>query len=361
MRETINGNLTASQLLSPTTVIDGGYGVTYEHGTLDTGWNAVPISAGVLTDEVLPRGRLRHALAARLAQHVPWTHTTLKAWYRFYLDDGACARTRSSSPLPVHRPWLYVRGGYRYHHQTGVDFFTTGWRTKFTSPRRAPPTRISRRSRGAGVGVQLATVRGRGRRRSASWSLGAELMRYWRTNDLRITRSRSGSEGSCEARFGAPATLALLAACLPTTPSPRAGCRARPPRRRGWRRPGGGCVPAADALPRQAGRARLLGRVVRRRRKRAVPQLVRLADGFAANGLVVVGVDAGDADRRRDPLRARARHHLPDRDGPRSRVRDRLGASELPMLVVIDRTGTIVHRSRHLDEDTLGAIRRVLE
>jgi thiol-disulfide isomerase/thioredoxin len=95
--------------------------------------------------------------------------------------------------------------------------------------------------------------------------------------------------------------------------------------------------------------------------RKMVPQLVRLADGFAASGLVVVGVDAGEPI---DDARRYARElgiTYPIAMDPELAYSDRLGASELPMLLVIDRTGAIVHRSRRLDEDTLGAIRRVLE
>lgn len=92
-----------------------------------------------------------------------------------------------------------------------------------------------------------------------------------------------------------------------------------------------------------------------------VPQLARLAEAFAANGLVVVGVDAGE---RVDEARRYARElgiTYPIAFDPDLAYSDRVGASDLPVLLVIDRTGAIVHRSRHLDEDTLGAIRRVLQ
>jgi Protein of unknown function (DUF3570) len=187
-RETVNANVTASQLLSPTTVIDGGYGVTYQHGTLNTGWNSVPISGGTLTNEVLPRDRVRHAVTARLAQHVPWTHSTLKAWYRFYLDDfGLRAHSIELAAYQYLVPWLYVRGSYRYHHQTGVDFFTTMLAPKFDLL--APRTADSDLAPFAAHewSVQLAIVRARAPAALGRWSLGAEVMRYWRTNDLQIT------------------------------------------------------------------------------------------------------------------------------------------------------------------------------
>ena len=95
--------------------------------------------------------------------------------------------------------------------------------------------------------------------------------------------------------------------------------------------------------------------------KTMVPQLVRLADGFAAQGLVVVGVDVGEkiADA------TRYAHDLgityPIAFDPDLAYSDRVGAAELPLLLVIDRTGVIVHRSRHLDDAALAAIRKVLQ
>ena len=185
-RETANGNLALTQLLSPTTVLDLGYGATYQHGTMDIGWNAVPRADGMLTDEVLPRDRLRHAWSVRIAQHVPQTRSTAKAWYRYYLDDwGARAHTIELALYQYLVDWLYVRGGYRFHHQTGVDFFTTELATTAdmmaarTSDSDLAPLEAHEWS------LELGTVHGRGPLRA--WSVSAEVLRYDRTNDLSIT------------------------------------------------------------------------------------------------------------------------------------------------------------------------------
>jgi len=186
-RETLNANVSASQLLSPTTVVDGSYGVTYQHGTLRTGWNAVPTTDGLLTDEVLPRGRVRQALSARLAQFVPATRTALKAWYRLYHDGfGIDAHTIEASAYQYVASWIYVRGSYRFHHQDGADFFTTAIAKPFddmttlrTADSDLAPFDAHEWS------VSATTVRGRGPWKL--WSFSAELMRYTRSNDLRIT------------------------------------------------------------------------------------------------------------------------------------------------------------------------------
>ena len=187
-KETFNANVSGSQLLSPTTVLDGAYGVTFQHGTLHTGWNAVPVANGALADEVLPTDRLRHALSVRISQHVPATRSTLKLWYRAYLDDfGIAAHSVELAAYQYIVPWLYARGSYRYHHQTGADFFTTQIAMGYdfaalrTSDSDLAPFSANEWS------LQLAMVRDRAPDAVRGWSLGAEVMRYWRSNDLQIT------------------------------------------------------------------------------------------------------------------------------------------------------------------------------
>src|SRR5262245_17781020 len=125
-RQAVNANVTASQLLSPTTVLDGSYGITYQHGRLDNGGNSVPVEGGLLADERLPRDRVRNVLTARLAQHVPLTTSTIKAAYRAYADNfGVVAHSVELAGYQYVTAWLFVRASYRYHHQSGAYFFTT--------------------------------------------------------------------------------------------------------------------------------------------------------------------------------------------------------------------------------------------
>jgi thiol-disulfide isomerase/thioredoxin len=94
--------------------------------------------------------------------------------------------------------------------------------------------------------------------------------------------------------------------------------------------------------------------------KRTVPQVQRLANAFAAEGLVVVGVNAGE---QAAVATAHARDFgisYPIALDPELELSDRLGAGSLPMLLVIDRDGTIVHRAKHVDPQTLGVIRGLL-
>lgn len=91
-----------------------------------------------------------------------------------------------------------------------------------------------------------------------------------------------------------------------------------------------------------------------------VPQLRRVAAAFAAQGLVVVGINAGE-----DAATARAAARelgitYPILLDENLELSDRLGASQLPALLVVDADGTIVHRARKVDAATLAAIRRSL-
>lgn len=124
-RETLNANLGVSQIVSPTTRVDAGYGVTVQVGTLQTTWNSVPLMGGGRVGELFPHRRVRHAFTAGVAQIVPPTGTTGRASYRFYVDDfGLSAHTLQLWLYQRLGPWLSVRAGYRYHTQSGVDFYT---------------------------------------------------------------------------------------------------------------------------------------------------------------------------------------------------------------------------------------------
>jgi hypothetical protein len=184
-RATTNLSLAGSQLLSPTTVLDGSYGVTYQDGTLETGWNSVPLANGDLTEEELPTGRVRHAFTAGVAQHVPRTRSTVKARYRFYVDDfGLQAHTIKATVYQYISGWLYVSGAYRFHDQSGVDFFTTSLAM--------PVDPLAFRTADSDLADMSAheltfavtTLRGRGP--LGKWFGSAEVMHYDRTNDLRI-------------------------------------------------------------------------------------------------------------------------------------------------------------------------------
>ncbi|HET7539265.1 MAG TPA: DUF3570 domain-containing protein, partial [Polyangiaceae bacterium] len=126
-RTALNGNLSFLQLLSPTTVFDASYGLTFQQGTLETTYNSVPVSGGASrSNELFPHTRTRHAVQARVAQHLPGSHTTLRASYRYYTDTFQLDAHTTEFELHQYLfPWLIARGSFRYYTQTGVNFFST--------------------------------------------------------------------------------------------------------------------------------------------------------------------------------------------------------------------------------------------
>lgn len=184
-RATTNVSIAGSQLLSPTTILDASYGATYQKGSLDTGWNAVPVSNGDLTDEEFPRGRLRHALTAGVAQHIPKTRSTVKVRYRFYADDfGLQAHTIKATVYQYIVQWLYVSGGYRFHDQNRVDFFTEALAPGFNLLAHRTADSDLAPMHAHEVTFSLSTVRERGP--LGKWWLSVDGLRYDRSNDLRI-------------------------------------------------------------------------------------------------------------------------------------------------------------------------------
>jgi len=176
----LSGGVT--QLLSPTTVVHFDYGLTLQRGQLGNGWNIVPLTTGLEALEILPRTRVRHAFVGRVAQALPWNGAA-HAFYRFYVDDwGIRAHTVELELYQRLSRLSYVRLNYRYHLQTGADFFTT----------RAPPdfTLATADSDLAPLDAQTVGVKGAFDipvhfARNLHADLAVE--RYFRSNDLRVS------------------------------------------------------------------------------------------------------------------------------------------------------------------------------
>ena len=94
--------------------------------------------------------------------------------------------------------------------------------------------------------------------------------------------------------------------------------------------------------------------------RETVPQVARLADAFAAQGLVIVGVNEGDRAGEATAAAETFGIAYPIALDLDLTFSDRLGATGLPTLVVIDRDGLVVHRAKHVDAETLAVIRRLL-
>lgn len=119
-------NASISQLLSPTTIVSAGYGVTGQAGLLQTPWNSVPQENADRVGDLFPHTRMRHAFVGRLAQAIPDSRTFVTAQYRLYVDDfGVVAHTPEASVTQYLGDALSVRLSYRFHTQTAVSFWTS--------------------------------------------------------------------------------------------------------------------------------------------------------------------------------------------------------------------------------------------
>jgi Protein of unknown function (DUF3570) len=171
-----------TQILTPTTVANVNYGITMQRGEMGNTWNSVPIEGDTRGPELLPNERVRHALVARAAQFLPW-NGALHVYYRFYADDwGNVAHSAETELLQRVSRALTLGALYRFHRQTGVDFFTT----------LADPNALLRTADSDLAPFDAQTVGGkvvvdaplRGEIRALHVEVGYE--RYFRTNDLHI-------------------------------------------------------------------------------------------------------------------------------------------------------------------------------
>lgn len=193
-RSTFSGNLSISQILSPTTLFDASIGTTEQWGTLSTGWNSVivrnapgdPGEPWYRTTERFPMSRNRDAIFGRISQHIPATHTTLKASYRFYWDENhSTAHTGEVMIFQYLTPWLYLRAHGRLHQQKAPTFWTTylqapynesTWRTSDSDLE----TLVSREA-----GLKLVLLRDKvGRSWRGPDNFDVSYLRYQRSNSL---------------------------------------------------------------------------------------------------------------------------------------------------------------------------------
>ncbi|MBV9948312.1 MAG: DUF3570 domain-containing protein [Myxococcales bacterium] len=182
-RSTTSASAGVTQTLTPTTLLAANYGLTLQRGELGNTWNSVPVAEGGGVDrgpELLPNQRLRHALVARALQFLPWDGA-LRLHYRFYADDwGLRAHSLEAQLLQRLSPAVYVGAVYRFHTQTGVDFFTTlagaAARLRTADSDLAP---FQAHTVGGKVVVDLPLSEGA---RALHFELGYE--RYVRSNDL---------------------------------------------------------------------------------------------------------------------------------------------------------------------------------
>lgn len=195
-RITLTGNATWTQVLSPTTVMDLSFAATTQSGTLQTTYNsilahdvdAIGFDDAQRVGDILPDNRFRLAWLARVAQHVPATHTTVKASYRYYADENAVsAHTTDLEIAQYIVPWLYVRALGRLHIQSPISFWSAELSTLPTTdaPRTADSDLAGFVAREAGLHLVLARDRApRSFRGPDSFDIG--YLRYQRSDDLHV-------------------------------------------------------------------------------------------------------------------------------------------------------------------------------
>jgi hypothetical protein len=181
-RSSATASVGVTQILTATTLVNVNYGVTVQRGELGNTWNSVPLAPFDRGPEELPGERVRHALVARAAQYLPWDGA-LHLYYRFYADDwGLVAHTAEAALMQRLTPWLYVGANYRFHTQSGVEFFST-----LADP--AAPLRTADSDLGPFVAHTLGgkvalDVPVSGDLRAFHLEVGYD--RYFRTNDLQV-------------------------------------------------------------------------------------------------------------------------------------------------------------------------------
>jgi hypothetical protein len=188
-RSTTNVNLDVTQVLSPTTLANVGYGGTLQRGELTNTWSSVRMADGTRGTEVVPNDRWRHALAARLAQWLPWEGALLTS-YRAYFDSWGIGA--HSVEAVVHQrlwPGFTLRANYRYHWQSAPGFFTIaaepmgmGYRTSDSDL-----AALHAQTWGGAAMIDLPLVRGA---HHLHLDLGYE--RYVRSNNLTVLVTTCG-------------------------------------------------------------------------------------------------------------------------------------------------------------------------
>jgi hypothetical protein len=171
-----------TQILTPTTVANVNYGITMQRGEMGNTWNSVPIEGDTRGPELVPSERVRHALVARAAQFLPW-NGALHLYYRFYADDwGNVAHSAETELLQRVTRALTLGALYRFHRQTGVDFFTP--LADPNAPLRTADSDLAPFDAQTVGGKVVVDAPVRGEIRALHVEVGYE--RYFRTNDLHI-------------------------------------------------------------------------------------------------------------------------------------------------------------------------------
>ncbi|NUP05908.1 MAG: DUF3570 domain-containing protein [Polyangiaceae bacterium] len=196
-RTSFSFNLSYLQVLSPTTLLDASFGTTQQWGVLETTWNSVIATRAPTPDdpktvyrtgERFPKSRNRDALFVRLSQHIPVSHTTAKASYRFYVDEnGTFAHTTEAQIFQYLVPWMYVRVHGRLHTQNAPDFWLPFVEEPFSENLQRSSDSDLEDLTAREAGIKLVFVRDQA---PAAFrgpdTFDVQYFRYERSNDLHI-------------------------------------------------------------------------------------------------------------------------------------------------------------------------------
>jgi hypothetical protein len=127
-KNAFTGALTASQILSPTTVLDLQYDLVTLSGFLSDPYRKVAVvnddGSRSVVDEKHPDRRVRHAASARVSQLIPGIEAALIGSYRYYFDSW---EVRSSTiEMRLNKSILsnIILGvDYRWYSQSGASFY----------------------------------------------------------------------------------------------------------------------------------------------------------------------------------------------------------------------------------------------
>ena len=176
-----------SQLLSPTTIVSGGYTFTAQFGHLETSYNSTVSTEGVRFPDRFPRRRGRHVFTAEIRQAIPALGTFLSGSYRFYVDsfDAMAHTLRAVATQYIGDLWL--RGHYRFHTQTPPSFWASTVDPVFDSQelRTADSDLEAFDAHELGVSTRWFVDR-QGALTARSTFLELSYLHYWRSNSLRV-------------------------------------------------------------------------------------------------------------------------------------------------------------------------------
>lgn len=113
--------LSASQILTPTMIVSGGYDLVHNYGYLQNPYRQV---LDVGRPEEHPDQRTRHSLYGRFAWYIPESRSAIHLMYRFYIDDWDLAGSTPEVRLYQEVGDLVtLRLRYRFYGQSDSYFW----------------------------------------------------------------------------------------------------------------------------------------------------------------------------------------------------------------------------------------------